>query len=207
MVAFATPVFLNSHTNSVFLHSRKRPASITDNVFAFRTTVLYLQSPLGSFWSLLTNTVWHFVASQKYSINVHLPTSGRAVVPSAYRMAKRKPRGIIAIERANDIHSTKQQIDKWINHSMNVQIECNLAFLSWLSQYLACWRFTWQHSFCTVSVYHNNKRSALQKWETRKEERETRNYQGQRESEIIEQNRECLRGWALYPCMYSLFLI
>lgn len=37
-------------------------------------------------------------------------------------MAKRKPRGIIAIERANDIHSTKQQIDKWINHSMNVQI-------------------------------------------------------------------------------------
>ena len=118
MAAFATPVFLNSHTN---------------NFFAFRTTVLYLQSPLGSFWSLLTNTVWHFVASQKYSINVHLPTSGRAVVPSAYRMAKRKPRGIIAIERANDIHSTKQQIDKWINHSMNVQIECNLAFLSWLS--------------------------------------------------------------------------
>ena len=133
MAAFATPVFLNSHTNSIFLHSRKRPASITDNFFAFRTTVLYLQSPLGSFWSLLTNTVWHFVASQKYSINVHLPTSGRAVVPSAYRMAKRKPRGIIAIERANDIHSTKQQIDKWINHSMNVQIECNLAFLSWLS--------------------------------------------------------------------------
>lgn len=73
------------------------------------------------------------MASQKYSINVHLPTSGRAVVPSANRMAKRKPRGIIAIERANDIHSTKQQIDKWINHSMNVQIECNLAFLSWLS--------------------------------------------------------------------------
>ena len=133
MAAFATPVFLNSHTNYVFLHSRKRPASITDNFFAFRTTVLYLQSPLGSFWSLLTKTVWHFVASQKYSINVHLPTSGRAVVPSAYRMAKRKPIGIIAIERANDIHSTKQQIDKWINHSMNVQIECNLAFLSWLS--------------------------------------------------------------------------
>ena len=72
MAAFATPVFLNSHTNSVFLHSRKRPASITDNFFAFRTTVLYLQSPLGSFWSLLTNTVWHFVASQKYSIKIYI---------------------------------------------------------------------------------------------------------------------------------------
>ena len=175
MAAFATPVFLNSHTNSVFLHSRKRPASITDNFFAFRTTVLYLQSPLGSFWSLLTNTVWHFVASQKYSINVHLPTSGRAVVPSAYRMAKRKPIGIIAIERANDIHSTKQQIDKWINHSMNAQIECNLAFLSWLSQYLAYCRFTWQHScvlcqFTTIiseAPYKNGKRGR------RNEKRET----------------------------------
>ena len=52
-------------------------------------------------------------------------------------MAKRKPRGIIAIERANDIHSTKQQIDKWINHSMNVQIECNLAFSA---GYHSTWR-------------------------------------------------------------------
>ena len=133
MAAFTTPIFLNSHTNSVFLHSRKRPASITDNFFALRTTLLYLQSPLGSFWSVLTKNVWHLVASQKYSINVHLPTSGRAVVPPAHRMAKRKPRRIIAIERVNDIQSTKRQIDKWINHSMKAQIECNLAFLSWLS--------------------------------------------------------------------------
>ena len=28
--------FLNSHTNSVFLHSRKRPASVTDTFFASR---------------------------------------------------------------------------------------------------------------------------------------------------------------------------
>ena len=109
MAAFATPLFLNSHTNSVFLHSRKRPASITDNFFALRTTVLYLQSPLGSFWSVLTKNVWHFMASQKYSMNVHLPTSGRAVVLPADRMAKRKPRGIIAIERVNDIQSTKKK--------------------------------------------------------------------------------------------------
>lgn len=46
------------------------------------------------------------MASQKYSINVHFPTSGRAdVVPD--RMAKRKSRGIIAVERANDIQSAK----------------------------------------------------------------------------------------------------
>ena len=30
------PVFLNSQTNSVFLHSRKRPALVTDTVFASR---------------------------------------------------------------------------------------------------------------------------------------------------------------------------
>ena len=84
-------------TNSVFLHSRTRPvAPVTDIFFTLRTIVLYLQSPLGSFWSVLKKPVWHFMASQKYSINVHLPTSGRAVVlPDS--MAKRKPRGIIAV--------------------------------------------------------------------------------------------------------------
>ena len=28
------PVFLNSHKNSIFLHSRKRPAPVTDTFFA-----------------------------------------------------------------------------------------------------------------------------------------------------------------------------
>ena len=39
---------------------------------------MYLQSPLGSFWSPLKKSVWHLMASQKYSINEHVPTSGRA---------------------------------------------------------------------------------------------------------------------------------
>ena len=94
-------------TNSVFLHSRKLPvAPVTDIFFTLRTIVLYLQSPLGSFWSVLKKSVWHFMASQKYSINVHLPTSGRAVVLPD-RMAKRKPRGGLLQRRLNDIQTQK----------------------------------------------------------------------------------------------------
>ena len=45
------PVFLNSHTNSVFLHSLKRPAAVTDTIFVSRgrpnsrafTVLLYIQ--------------------------------------------------------------------------------------------------------------------------------------------------------------------
>ena len=96
-------------TNSVFLHSRKLApvtAPVTDIFFTLRTIVLYLQSPLGSFWSVLKKSVWHFMASQKYSINVHLPTSGRAVVLPD-RMAKRKPRGGLLQRRLNDIQTQK----------------------------------------------------------------------------------------------------
>ena len=61
---------------------------------------------IGSFWSVLKKSVWHFMASQKYSINVHLPTSGRAVVLPD-RMAKRKPRGGLLQRRLNDIQTQK----------------------------------------------------------------------------------------------------
>ena len=144
-------------TNSVFLHSRKLPvAPVTDIFFTLRTIVLYLQSPLGSFWSVLKKTVWHFMASQKYSINVHLPTSGRAVVLPD-RMAKRKPRGGLLQWRLNDIKTQKKKIDKWINHSIKVKTECNLAFGSRLSWRIAA--FPSSTLLCIVSVYHNNKRS------------------------------------------------
>ena len=51
----------------------------------------------------------------------------------------------------------KVQMDKWINHSMKVKIECNLAFCSWLSWRIAA--FPSSTLLCMVSVYYNNKRS------------------------------------------------
>ena len=51
----------------------------------------YPQSPVGSLWSPLTKTVIHLRASQKYSINEQLPTSGRnASLPEKSTVIKKK---------------------------------------------------------------------------------------------------------------------
>ena len=48
------PVFLNSHKNSIFLHSRKRPAPVTDTFFATWGCPLRL-SLYPNFESLMNN--------------------------------------------------------------------------------------------------------------------------------------------------------